>query len=143
MKKNVKIFLVCLILIFVLLSLTGCSTETAEVSGNAILENSILNITEEQEKKDVEEQAKKEAEEQAKKQAEEQAKKETEKQTTKQTSSKVTVPASETGDNLVWIPTNGGKKYHSRSGCSNMKSPNQVTKETAEANGFTPCKKCY
>lgn len=55
----------------------------------------------------------------------------------------VTVPEPESGENLVWIPTNGGTKYHSKSGCSNMKNPIQVTLETAVANGFTPCKRCH
>lgn len=45
--------------------------------------------------------------------------------------------------NLVWVPVNGGKKYHSSAGCSNMDNPMQVTKETATANGYTPCKRCY
>lgn len=49
----------------------------------------------------------------------------------------------ESGENLVWVPTNGGTKYHSRSGCSNMKAPRQVTEETAVANGYTPCKRCH
>ena len=44
---------------------------------------------------------------------------------------------------MVWIPTNGGKKYHSNSGCSNMIDPIQVTKSEAEGQGFTPCKRCY
>ena len=44
---------------------------------------------------------------------------------------------------LVWIPTRGGKKYHRRSSCSNMKGPIQVTVSEAESMGFTPCKKCY
>ncbi len=43
---------------------------------------------------------------------------------------------------MVWIPKSGSK-YHSRSGCSNMKNPSQVTKAQAEASGFTPCKKCW
>lgn len=43
----------------------------------------------------------------------------------------------------VWIPTNGGTKYHSRSNCSNMKDPIQVDLADAEARGFTPCKKCH
>jgi hypothetical protein len=34
----------------------------------------------------------------------------------------------ETDDNLVWIPVNGGTKYHSKSSCSKMKYPIQVTK---------------
>lgn len=55
----------------------------------------------------------------------------------------VTVPDAETGEDLVWVPVNGGTKYHSYKGCSNMEDPIQVTKETAEANGYTPCKRCY
>lgn len=43
---------------------------------------------------------------------------------------------------LVWIP-NSGKKYHSRSTCSNMENPQQVTISSAEAQGYDPCKKCY
>lgn len=43
----------------------------------------------------------------------------------------------------VWIPTNGGQKYHKTASCSNMKSPEEVTKSEAEARGFTPCKRCY
>ncbi len=56
--------------------------------------------------------------------------------------SKASVPNDEK-ENLVWIPTNGGKKYHSKSSCSNMKNPEQVSKSTAISYGFTPCKKCY
>lgn len=44
---------------------------------------------------------------------------------------------------MVWIPTNGGQKYHSKASCSNMDNPKQVTKSEAESLGFTPCKKCY
>ena len=54
-----------------------------------------------------------------------------------------TTASSETEGQLVWIPTKGGKKYHSKSSCSNMDNPNHVTIETAKAKGFTPCKKCY
>lgn len=45
--------------------------------------------------------------------------------------------------NTVWIPTKGGKKYHSKPTCSNMSNPDEVTKAEAESQGFTPCKKCY
>lgn len=45
--------------------------------------------------------------------------------------------------NLVWIPTNGGTKYHSHSNCSKMKAPMQVTESEAINQGFTPCKRCY
>lgn len=44
---------------------------------------------------------------------------------------------------MVWIPTNGGTKYHSKSSCSNMKNPRQVTKSEAERQGYTPCSRCY
>lgn len=55
----------------------------------------------------------------------------------------VTVPQAEKGENLVWVPTNGGTKYHSKSSCSNMKNPIQVTKDTAVSNGYTACKRCH
>ena len=43
---------------------------------------------------------------------------------------------------MVWIP-NSGSKYHSHSGCSNMKNPKQVTKQEAENQGYESCKKCW
>lgn len=43
---------------------------------------------------------------------------------------------------MVWIPSSGSK-YHSRSSCSNMKNPTQVTKQEAENQGYEPCKKCW
>ena len=46
------------------------------------------------------------------------------------------------GSGMVWIPQSGSK-YHSRSGCSNMKNPTQVTQSEAESMGYEPCKKCY
>lgn len=56
----------------------------------------------------------------------------------------VTVPEKEeSGGSLVWVPTNGGTKYHNKSSCSNMKNPMQVSVETAVANGYTPCKRCH
>ncbi len=56
----------------------------------------------------------------------------------------VTVPnKEETKGNLVWVPTNGGTKYHSKSSCSGMKNPMQVSLETAVSNGYTPCARCY
>ena len=47
------------------------------------------------------------------------------------------------GENMVWIPTNGGKRYHIRATCSNMINPRFVTIEEAQNLGFTPCKRCY
>ena len=43
----------------------------------------------------------------------------------------------------VWIPTDGGKKYHTNSGCSAMENPIYVTIEDAKARGFDACGKCY
>lgn len=45
-------------------------------------------------------------------------------------------------EEMVWIPQSGSK-YHSRSSCSNMKNPTQVTKSQAENSGYEPCKKCH
>lgn len=58
-------------------------------------------------------------------------------------SSSVTIPTPDTGENLVWVPVNGGERYHTKSTCSKMIDPIQVTKENAIANGYTPCGKCY
>ena len=64
------------------------------------------------------------------------------------TTSTPTTEQDNTNDNqaangdMVWIP-NSGSKYHSRSGCSNMKNPRQVTKQEAENEGYEPCKKCW
>lgn len=44
---------------------------------------------------------------------------------------------------LVWIPTKGGKRYHSKPTCSNMDSPVQVAKSKAISQGFTACGRCY
>ena len=48
-----------------------------------------------------------------------------------------------TGTGEVWIPTNGGTKYHATSTCSRMVDPDYVTVEKAIELGFTACKKCY
>lgn len=51
-------------------------------------------------------------------------------------------PEPEPSAGMVWIPKSGSK-YHSYSGCSNMKNPSQVTQAQAIAKGYTPCKKCW
>lgn len=63
----------------------------------------------------------------------------TSKQTTKATATEK--PRSSGGS--VWIPTNGGTKYHRSSGCSGMKGPRNVSTSEAQSLGFTACKKCY
>lgn len=56
----------------------------------------------------------------------------------------VTVPdVAESGPVMVWIPTNGGKKYHTNPSCSGMENPMEVSIDQAVANGFTPCKRCH
>lgn len=55
----------------------------------------------------------------------------------------VTAAPQQQTERLVWIPTNGGSKYHSKSSCSGMDGPIQVTISEAEKQGFTPCGKCY
>jgi hypothetical protein len=44
---------------------------------------------------------------------------------------------------LVWIPTNGGARYHTKASCSGMKNPREVSIDQAMAQGFTPCGRCY
>ncbi|MBU3820039.1 MAG: hypothetical protein H9864_06690 [Candidatus Faecalibacterium intestinavium] len=44
---------------------------------------------------------------------------------------------------MVWIPTRGGTKYHSYSGCSGMIDPQKVDLGYAEARGFGACKRCH
>lgn len=46
-------------------------------------------------------------------------------------------------ETTVWIPTNGGTKYHTYAGCSNMDNPEQISQSEAESRGFTPCKRCH
>lgn len=54
-----------------------------------------------------------------------------------------TISTSQKTEQQVWIPTHGGKKYHSKSSCSGMKDPEKVSLSTAKQRGFTACKKCY
>lgn len=56
----------------------------------------------------------------------------------------VTVPdVAQTGDDMVWIPTKGGKKYHRNATCSRMEDPMHVTREQAISLGFEPCGRCH
>ena len=55
----------------------------------------------------------------------------------------IEVPPAQPQVAMVWIPTKGGTKYHSRSSCSSMDNPAQVTIDEAKSRGFTPCKRCY
>ncbi|MGN0746411.1 MAG: hypothetical protein ACI4ML_07045 [Aristaeellaceae bacterium] len=46
------------------------------------------------------------------------------------------------GGSLVWVPTNGGRKYHVKETCSGMEDPVQVTVSEAQRLGFEPCGRC-
>ena len=45
-------------------------------------------------------------------------------------------------EEMVWV-SSSGKKYHSKSTCSNMTSPRQISLESAKKQGYTACKKCH
>lgn len=45
-------------------------------------------------------------------------------------------------EEMVWIPRSGSR-YHSNPDCSGMKDPQEVPLSDAEAQGYTPCQKCY
>ena len=50
----------------------------------------------------------------------------------------------DTGSNMsVWIPTDGGAKYHSRSNCSSMNNPVMVTENDAMSKGYSKCGRCW
>ncbi|MBR2319186.1 MAG: hypothetical protein IKA50_00190 [Clostridia bacterium] len=51
--------------------------------------------------------------------------------------------ATVTTEEMVWVPTHGGTKYHKINTCSNMIDPNQVSLRQAVREGFSPCKWCY
>lgn len=42
----------------------------------------------------------------------------------------------------VWVSSTGSK-YHSKSECSNMKSPERMSLSQAAYSGYEPCKRCY
>ena len=55
-----------------------------------------------------------------------------------------TPPATEApSEQMVWIPTKGGQRYHSNSSCSGMEDPAYVTITEAKNKNFTPCGRCY
>ena len=67
------------------------------------------------------------------------------KNTTKNSAAQASQDATRSGTSsgtMVWIP-NSGKKYHSKSSCSNMKNPTQVTESEAIRRGYGKCSKCW
>lgn len=68
----------------------------------------------------------------------------TSKSKTNNNSVNVVDTSSQSGVEMVWIPTNGGKKIHSKSTCSGMENPAYVTIDEANKRGFYDyCKKCH
>lgn len=56
----------------------------------------------------------------------------------------VDVPSKE--DNIeggVWVPVNGGTKYHSKKSCSQMVDPVQISKDDAISRGYEACGRCH
>ena len=43
----------------------------------------------------------------------------------------------------VWVPTDGGTKFHSNASCSSMSYARKMSARNAQRLGFTPCKKCW
>lgn len=121
-------------------------TFDGETDKNAILRMSL----DAAKMKQIEEEAaaKKAAEEKAAKEkaeAEKQAKAKEQAAAKQQSSSKssVTAKSSTQVEATVYIASSGnGKKYHSRSTCSNMKGTTALTISQAQSRGYTACKKC-
>lgn len=70
----------------------------------------------------------------------------TTKKPTTTTAKRITTPTkapTTSAATMVWVPRNGGKKYHCKSDCSNMIDPEYVTLEEAKARDFTACGRCY
>ena len=67
----------------------------------------------------------------------------TTKATTTTTTTVITTQPTSAGEQLVWIPTRGGTKYHNDNTCSQMIEPMEVTLSYALEEGFTACKRCY
>ncbi|MBO5534479.1 MAG: peptidoglycan-binding protein [Clostridia bacterium] len=43
----------------------------------------------------------------------------------------------------VWIPTDGGTRFHSNPTCSGMAYARKMSARNAQALGFAPCRKCW
>lgn len=112
------------------------SLMTAPVAG------SIVDVEQFKDVQKQDESSKQETKEEIKQEVKQETKQETKKEST--TNSKgISVPKSNDVKGEVWVPVNGGTKYHSKSSCSNMKNPKCITLEHAKAAGYTACKKCY
>ena len=81
------------------------------------------------------EEAERLAKEEAKRLAKEQASKEQDKRNQE-------VNQETKNEMMVWVANSTTEVYHSRSSCSNMKSPTKMSLENAKSRGLRKCKKC-
>lgn len=58
------------------------------------------------------------------------------------TASPTTTTSNNEKTEMVWVSSTGSK-YHSKSSCSNMTSPQKISLNDAVKQGYTPCKKCH
>lgn len=130
-----------------IISFQSCGTETFELTANDSVKSNAITITvidKEQEEADriaAEAEAKRLAEEEeARIAAEQAAQAEAERLAAEQAAQETATQQPQ--EEMVWIPASGSK-YHSRSSCSNMSNPTQVTISQAQAWGYSPCKKCH
>lgn len=124
MAKKYIVFLLAVLLCAVML--TGCLEENVTIAnGNLISDKTTVNEQDEDESNST-------------------TSKKQESATPEETTSKKPdkTPSDDEKVTMVWIPKTGSK-YHSNSTCSNMKSPKQVTLETAKKQGYTACKRCH
>ena len=83
--------------------------------------------------------AKEEAERLAKEEAERLAKEQASKEQDKRNQE---VNQETKNEMMVWVANSTTEVYHSRSSCSNMKSPTKMSLENAKSRGLRKCKKC-
>ena len=90
-------------------------------------------------KEEAERLAKEEAERLAKEEAERLAKEQASKEQDKRNQE---VNQETKNEMMVWVANSTKEVYHSRSSCSNMKSPTKMSLENAKSRGLRKCKKC-
>ena len=54
----------------------------------------------------------------------------------------VPTPAPAPGETHVWVSPSGAR-YHQSSACSGIQTARETTLEQAEADGYTPCQRCW
>ena len=99
----------------------------------------------EEEKLKAEQEAQQKAEEEARLKAEQEAQQKAEEEAQQKAEEEARLAKEaeqQVQETMVWIPATGSK-YHSKSSCSGMNNPTQVTEQEAINQGFEPCKRCH